>query len=220
VCVFSDITHSTFGIECCSILQSGYLQLCFQPHLIDIFSLFVLQTLSCSILQSVGSDCSMSFSSISRLAVGVDISHCSSNNTTTHTIAWTALLYTRGNNCLFEWTKSKWFHYGFLTYLIFYFILLFQISLSTRMDCLAVGFTVFSLLAVNVVVGYVFVYRPFIWADGSVARFMYWLNFVLFVNIKIVLCCFLMACTDTNRFLLLFVQIKHLWSIKGRMFGI
>jgi alpha-1,2-glucosyltransferase len=37
----------------------------------------------------------------------------------------------------------------------------------------AVYLTVAAFAAVNVVAMYVFIYRPFVWPDGSVARFMY-----------------------------------------------
>jgi hypothetical protein len=48
-----------------------------------------------------------------------------------------------------------------------------QIDLEQLGAKLAVATTIFAMVGVNIVTVYVFLFRPFSWGDGTIARFMY-----------------------------------------------
>lgn len=59
-----------------------------------------------------------------------------------------------------------------LTCLLCYLINV-QVNTTSTAGKLAVATTVLSLAAVNLITIFVFLYKPFTWVDGTMARFMY-----------------------------------------------
>lgn len=48
-----------------------------------------------------------------------------------------------------------------------------QIPTKTSLERLAIAVTLGGMLVVNVAIIYVFLYKPFVWVDGTIGRFMF-----------------------------------------------